>query len=216
MYNTRKITDTLTWVGAIDRKVSRFENIYKLNSGMNYNSYFLDCGATVLIDTVEKDFGDLFIENIDHCLSGRTLDYVIIHHMEPDHSATLALVLDKYSEAKIIVNAKTLQFISQFFPGVLTILAAMFFLFVAILFGSSTKRQEGINRRDAVNARLDVIAQTDLTIYWIGEVPQELEHLMPVINVIPPEQASEETLPIKVFQYHVTEYDPYGNYVSEE
>ena len=117
MYNTRKITDTLTWVGAIDRKVSKFENIYKLNSGMNYNSYFLDCGATVLIDTVEKDFGDLFIENIDHCLSGRTLDYVIIHHMEPDHSATLALVLDKYSEAKIIVNAKTLQFISQFFPG---------------------------------------------------------------------------------------------------
>ncbi len=99
---------------------------------------------------------------------------------------------------------------------VLTILAAMFFLFVAILFGSSTKRQEGINRRDAVNARFDVIAQTDLTIYWIGEVPQELEHLMPVINVIPPEQASEETLPIKVFQYHVTEYDPYGNYVSEE
>ena len=117
MYNIRKITDTLTWVGAIDRKVSKFENIYKLNSGMNYNSYFLDCGATVLIDTVEKDFGDLFIENIDHCLSGRTLDYVLIHHMEPDHSATLALVLDKYSEAKIIVNAKTLQFISQFFPG---------------------------------------------------------------------------------------------------
>ena len=117
MYNTRKITDTLTWIGAIDRKISKFENVYKLNSGMNYNSYFLDCGATVLIDTVDKDFGELFIENIDHCLSERTLDYVIVHHMEPDHSATLALVLDKYSEAKIIVNAKTLQFISQFFPG---------------------------------------------------------------------------------------------------
>lgn len=117
MYNTRKLTDSLTWIGAIDRKISKFENVYKLNSGMNYNSYFLDCGATVLIDTVEKDSLELFEENIDHCLAGRALDYVIIHHMEPDHSATLAFVLDKYTDAKIIVNAKTLQFISQFFPG---------------------------------------------------------------------------------------------------
>ena len=99
---------------------------------------------------------------------------------------------------------------------VLTILVAMFFLFIAILFGSSTKRQDNIDRRDEINARLDVIAQTDLTIYWIGDVPAELEHLMPVITVVPPEQASEETLPIKVFQYHVTEYDTDGNYVSEE
>ncbi len=99
---------------------------------------------------------------------------------------------------------------------VLTILAAMFFLFVAILFGSSTKRQDSIDRREAINARLDIIAQTDLAIYWIGEVPPEFEHLMPVIKVIPPEQASEETLPIKVFQYQVTEYDPEGNFVSEE
>ena len=99
---------------------------------------------------------------------------------------------------------------------VLTILVAMFFLFIAILFGSSTKRQDNIDRRDEINARLDVIAQTDLTIYWIGDVPAELEHLMPVITAVPPEQASEETRPIKVFQYHVTEYDTDGNYVSEE
>ena len=65
---------------------------------------------------------------------------------------------------------------------VLTILVAMFFLFIAILFGSSTKRQDNIDRRDEINARLDVIAQTDLTIYWIGDVPAELEHLMPVIT----------------------------------
>ena len=98
---------------------------------------------------------------------------------------------------------------------VLTILAAMFFLFVAILFGSSTKRQENIDRRDEIFAKLDAIAQTDLTIYWIGEVPAEFEHLMPVITVIPYEQVSEETLPIKVFQFNVTEYDPDGVFVSE-
>jgi len=98
---------------------------------------------------------------------------------------------------------------------VFTLLAVMFFLFIAILFGSSTKRQKNIDKKTAAESQLDVIAQMDLTIYWIGEVPKELEHLMPVINVIPPETASEETLPIKVFQYHVTEYDPYGNFVSE-
>lgn len=99
---------------------------------------------------------------------------------------------------------------------VLTLFAAMFILFIAILFGSSTKRQDNIDRKADIDAKLDVIAQQDLTIYWIGEVPKELEHLMPVISVIPPETASSETLPIKVFQYHVTEYDPYGNFVSEE
>lgn len=98
---------------------------------------------------------------------------------------------------------------------VLTILAAMFFLFVAILFGSSTKRQENIDRKEAITAKLDAIAQTDLTIYWIGAVPAEFEHLMPVIKVVYYDQVSEETLPVKVFQFDVTEYDPEGVFVSE-
>lgn len=117
MYNIRKLTDDLTWIGGIDRKIQKFENVYKLNSGMNYNSYFLDCGATVLFDTVGSETADIFFENLEYCLAGRTLDYVVVHHMEPDHSATLAEVLDANADAKVIVNAKTLQFISQFFPG---------------------------------------------------------------------------------------------------
>ncbi|MBR3247511.1 MAG: FprA family A-type flavoprotein [Clostridiales bacterium] len=116
MYNVRKLTDDLTWIGGTDRKITRFENVYKLNSGMNYNSYFLDSGATVLFDTVGRESEEIFFENLRYCLNGRKLDYVVIHHMEPDHSATLASVLDMNSEAKIVVNAKTLQFISQFFP----------------------------------------------------------------------------------------------------
>ena len=116
MYNVRKLTDDLTWIGGIDRKITKFENVYKLNSGMNYNSYFLDSGATVLFDTVGRESADVFFENLKYCLDGRRLDYVVIHHMEPDHSATLAEVLDLYADAKIVVNAKTLQFISQFFP----------------------------------------------------------------------------------------------------
>ena len=64
MYNIRKLTDDLTWIGAIDRKIQKFENVYKLNSGMNYNSYFLDCGACILIDTVDKALEDVFLENL--------------------------------------------------------------------------------------------------------------------------------------------------------
>ena len=116
MYNIRKLTDTLTWIGGSDRKIRKFENVYKLNSGMNYNSYFLDAGATVLIDTVDREVEDVFFDNLAHCLNGRELDYIIVQHMEPDHSATLARVLDQNANAKIILNAKTLQFISQFFP----------------------------------------------------------------------------------------------------
>ena len=116
MYNIRKLTDDLTWIGGSDRKIRKFENVYKLNSGMNYNSYFLDAGSTVLFDTVDREVADVFYENLAFCLNGRKLDYIVIHHMEPDHSATLATVLDANSEAKIILNAKTLQFISQFFP----------------------------------------------------------------------------------------------------
>ena len=116
MYNIRKLTDDLTWIGGSDRKIRKFENVYKLNSGMNYNSYFLDAGATVLFDTVDREVADVFYENLAFCLNGRKLDYIVVHHMEPDHSATLATVLDANSDAKIILNAKTLQFISQFFP----------------------------------------------------------------------------------------------------
>ena len=117
MHNVRKLTDDLTWIGVSDRKITKFENVYKLNSGMNYNSYFLDSGACILIDTVDKALEDVFLENLAYCLNGRTLDYIIVQHMEPDHSATLANVLDANDQAKIILNAKTLQFISQFFPG---------------------------------------------------------------------------------------------------
>lgn len=98
---------------------------------------------------------------------------------------------------------------------VLTLFAVMFFLFIAILFGSSTKRQGNIERKANIEAKLDIIAQTDLTIYWIGEVPAELEHLMPVINVIPPETASEENLPAVSDKIPFQEYDSNGNLVDE-
>lgn len=99
---------------------------------------------------------------------------------------------------------------------VLTVLAAMFFLFVAILFGSSTKRQEIIDRKEAVNAKLSAVAQADVTVYWIGEFPAELEPLSAVTNVIAPEKAGSETLPVKSVAVHFTENDQFGNVIKED
>ena len=81
MYNVRKLTEDLAWIGGSDRKIQKFENVYKLNSGMNYNSYFLDCGVTVLFDTVDREVEDVFFENISYCLAGRTLDYILMQSL---------------------------------------------------------------------------------------------------------------------------------------
>ncbi len=99
---------------------------------------------------------------------------------------------------------------------VLTFLAAMFFVFVAILFGSSAKRQGAINRVTNINDSLDTIAEQDIRIYWIGDRPAaEFEHLYPVISVVSPDQVSKETLPVKSPEFHTMEYNSDGELVSE-
>ena len=99
---------------------------------------------------------------------------------------------------------------------VLVFLAVGFFFFIAMLFGSSTQRQAVIDRKVNLEEKLDAIAQTDITIYWIGEVPAELEHLMPVISVVDPASVSDETLPVKGLAFHYAEYTPEGVLISEE
>ena len=115
MYNVRKLTDDLTWIGVSDRKITKFENVYKLNSGMNYNSYFLDCGASILIDTVDKALEDVFFDNLAYCLNGRSLDYIIVQHMEPDHSANIMNFIKAYPEAKIVASDKAFVMMKNFF-----------------------------------------------------------------------------------------------------
>ena len=90
MYCVKKVTEDLTWVGANDRRLSMFEGVYSVPNGVSYNSYLLLDEKTVLFDTVDKSVSEQFMENVEHVLSGRRLDYVVIQHMEPDHSATLA------------------------------------------------------------------------------------------------------------------------------
>lgn len=115
MYCTRKINDDLYWVGGNDRRLALFENMYPISRGVSYNSYILLDEKTVLLDTVDRAINDLFFENIEHVLNGRSLDYVIVNHMEPDHCASLAGLILRYPDIQIVCNAKTLGIIRQFY-----------------------------------------------------------------------------------------------------
>ena len=120
MYCTRKVTDDLIWVGADDRRLPFFEGVYGVPDGVSYNSYLLLDEKTVLFDTVDKAVYGVFLENLAHALGGRPLDYLVVHHMEPDHAATLELVLNRYPEVTVICNAKIKAMIAQFFPTMRT------------------------------------------------------------------------------------------------
>lgn len=115
MYCTRKVTDDLYWVGANDRRLAMFEGVYSVPDGVSYNSYLLLDQKTVLFDTVDAAVGTVFFENIEMVLGERHLDYVVVHHMEPDHSATLQELIVRYPDIKIICNAKTAAMMKQFF-----------------------------------------------------------------------------------------------------
>jgi flavorubredoxin len=115
MQNTIRITDDLYYVGASDRKLALFENIYPIPRGVSYNSYLLLDEKSVLFDTTDASVGGQFFENIAALLGERKLDYVVVHHMEPDHAATLQDLLLRYPEATVFTTAKAAQMIEQFF-----------------------------------------------------------------------------------------------------
>lgn len=115
MYNTKKITQDLYWVGANDRRLSLFEGVYPVPIGVSYNSYLLMDEKTVLLDTADKSVKHQFIENVEHVLNGRTLDYLIINHMEPDHCAEIPEMLEKFPNVKLVCNTKIQTMLHQFF-----------------------------------------------------------------------------------------------------
>ena len=115
MFCTKKITDDLVWVGANDRRLAMFEGVYSVPRGVSYNAYLLLDEKTVLFDTVDKAVSGVFFENVSETLAGRSLDYIVVHHMEPDHSATLQELIARYPQVKIVCNQKTVTMIKQFF-----------------------------------------------------------------------------------------------------
>ena len=115
MQNIQNISTDLIYVGASDRRLALFENVYPIPRGVSYNSYVLLDEKTVLFDTCDASVASQFFENVAAALAGRKLDYVVVHHMEPDHAATLTDLLLRYPEATVVTTAKAAQMMEQFF-----------------------------------------------------------------------------------------------------
>ena len=115
MRNTIKLTEDLYWVGANNRRLSLFENVYPIPNGVSYNSYVLLDEKTVLLDTIDQFVAEQFFENLEFALNGRKLDYLVVNHMEPDHCSQIKAIVEKYKGVKIVCNPKTKKLIEQFF-----------------------------------------------------------------------------------------------------
>lgn len=115
MQSIRKVTEDILWVGCNDRRITLFENLFPVPKGVSYNSYLILDEKVTLMDTVDASATEQFFENLEAGLQGRSIDYLVIHHMEPDHAANIKLLLEKYPEIQVVASAKALQMIGQFF-----------------------------------------------------------------------------------------------------
>ena len=109
------ITNDIRYIGVNDHDIDLFEGQYIVPEGMAYNSYVIIDEKIAVMDTVSADFGEEWLANLENALVGRKPDYLIIHHMEPDHSANIDKFISAYPEAAVVGNAKTFEMIDQFF-----------------------------------------------------------------------------------------------------
>ena len=114
MYNVRKVTDDLYWVGVNDHRTTLFENVHPIPKGVSYNSYLLLDKETVLFDTVDWSVCRQLIENLEYVLDGRELDWLVINHMEPDHAASIEQILLRWPNVRIISTEKGFMLMRQF------------------------------------------------------------------------------------------------------
>ena len=110
------ITNDIRYVGVNDHEVDLFEGQYIVPNGMAYNSYVILDEKIAVMDTVDARFGEEWLANIAAVLDGRSPDYLVVQHMEPDHSANIQLFLSRYPQATVVGNAKTFTMMGQFFP----------------------------------------------------------------------------------------------------
>ncbi len=107
----------IQYVGVNDHQVDLFEGQYIVKNGMSYNSYILMDEKIAILDTVDIHFSKEWLDNVKKALDGRNPDYLVVLHMEPDHSASIRYLLEEFPNLTIVGNVKTFQMIQQFFPG---------------------------------------------------------------------------------------------------
>ncbi len=113
--SVREVTDDIYYVGVSDRRIQLFENVYPIPRGVAYNSYVILDEKTALVDTVDRSVTGQFFENLTAVLDGRELDYLIVNHMEPDHSSAISEVLVRYPNAKVVCTMAASLILNQFF-----------------------------------------------------------------------------------------------------
>ena len=109
------ITDSILYVGVDDKTIDLFESQYEVPNGISYNSYVILDEKVALMDTVDSRATEEWLDNLDNALGGRSIDYLVVSHMEPDHAGNIKNLIDKYPNMKIVGNAKTFAMIPQFF-----------------------------------------------------------------------------------------------------
>ena len=112
-----KISENIKYVGVNDHLVDLFEGQYEVPGGMSYNSYIITDEKCVVMDTVDQNFTEHWLDNIENILGGKAPDYLVVQHMEPDHSAGIEKFLAKYPNATVVGNSKTFTMIANFFPN---------------------------------------------------------------------------------------------------
>ena len=110
-----KITDDIKYVGVNDHKIDLFEGQYDVPNGMSYNSYVIIDEKIAVLDTTDARFGEEWLSNLEKALDGRTPNYLIVHHMEPDHSSCINHFMQKYKDAVIVSSDKSFTMMKQFF-----------------------------------------------------------------------------------------------------
>ncbi len=114
------ISDAIKYIGVDDKDIDLFESQYIVPNGISYNSYVIFDEKICVLDTVDKRKTDEWVANLENVLDGKTPDYLIINHLEPDHASNIQLLADKYPDMKLVGNAKTFNMLPQFFDIDLT------------------------------------------------------------------------------------------------
>ena len=116
MFNVRRIKEDIFYVGANDRRLEKFENMFQVPEGVSYNSYVIIDEKTAVLDTIDASSVDVYMENVDYALQGRDLDYLILHHVEPDHCAGILELCKKYPNVTLLGTKKAIDLVGQFYP----------------------------------------------------------------------------------------------------
>ena len=110
----RSLNDTLSYIGVDDLRIDLFESQYPVPEGISYNSYVLRAGKTAVFDTVDASAAEQWKANLSEALAGGAPDYLVVHHLEPDHSGLIGWMLETYPDMKAVLSAKAAQMLPQF------------------------------------------------------------------------------------------------------